>query len=93
MCVGLYAESGVTPSRWEYGDEKTGINWLNGKRSLIPWGLKSADLENKFLFVKHENTQINLNREDFKSYLWKQTVYVGTVQNKDWQKIPEFTQK
>ena len=93
MCVGLYAEIGVTPSRWEYGDEKTGINWLNGKRSLIPWGLKSADLENKFLFVKHENTQINLNREDFKSCLWKQTVYVGTVQNKYWQKMPEFTQK
>ena len=79
--------------RWEYVDEKTGINWLNERRSLIPWRLKSADLENKFLFVKHENTQINLNREDFKSYLWKQTVYVGTVQNKDWQKIPEFTQK
>ena len=93
MCVGLYAESGVTPSRWEYGDEKTGINWLNGKRSLIPWGLKSADLENKFLFVKHENTQINLNREDFKSCLWKQTVYVGTVQNKYWKKMPEFMQK
>ena len=25
---------------WEYGDEKTGINWLNEKRSLIPWGLR-----------------------------------------------------
>ena len=25
---------------WEYGDEKTGINQLNEKRSLIPWGLR-----------------------------------------------------
>ena len=92
-CVWVYMQKVELRHRWEYGDEKTGINWLNGKRSLIPWGSKSADLENKFLFVKHENTQINLNREDFKSCLWKQTVNVGTVQNKYWQKMPEFTQK
>ena len=24
---------------WEYGNEKTGINQLNEKRSLISWGL------------------------------------------------------
>ena len=66
---------------------------MNEKRSLIPLGLKSADLEDKFLFVKHENTQIYLDWKDLKSCLWKQTVYVGTVQNKYWQKMPEFMQK
>ena len=25
---------------WEYGDEKIGINYLNEKRLLIPWGLR-----------------------------------------------------
>ena len=25
---------------WEYGDEKTRISLLNGKHSLIPWGLR-----------------------------------------------------
>ena len=37
LCVGLYA---MLRHWWEYGDEKTGINWLNEKRSLIPWGLR-----------------------------------------------------
>ena len=37
--------------------------------------------------------QIYLDQEDLKSCLWKWTVYVGTVQNKYWQKMPEFTQK
>ena len=25
---------------WEYGDEKIRISLLNGKHSLIPWGLR-----------------------------------------------------
>ena len=37
--------------------------------------------------------QIYLDQEDLKSCLWKWTVHVGTVQNKYWQKMPEFTQK
>ena len=33
---------------WEYGDEKTIINELGKKRSLIPLGLRMPDLEDKF---------------------------------------------
>ena len=39
--MGLCAENGATLSRWEYGDEKTRINQLNEKRSLIPQGFKA----------------------------------------------------
>ena len=38
MC-GIYVESGATPLVG-ISDEKTGINSLNEKRSLIPWGLR-----------------------------------------------------
>ena len=29
---------------WEYGDEKTRINWLNGKRLSNPWELRETFL-------------------------------------------------
>ena len=39
-CVWVYMQKGELRYWWEYGDEKTGINSLNEKRSLIPWGLR-----------------------------------------------------
>ena len=33
---------------WEYGDEKTRISLLNGKHSLIPWGLRVPILKINF---------------------------------------------
>ena len=49
LCVGLYAESGVTLL--------VGVWWRENKNKLVEWkalvdtvGIKSADLEDKFLF-------------------------------------------
>ena len=49
MCVGLYAENGATLL--------VGIWWRENKNKLVEWktvadnvGIKSADLEDKFLF-------------------------------------------
>ena len=49
MCVGLYAENGATLL--------VGIWWRENKNRLVEWkalvdtvGIKSADLEDKFLF-------------------------------------------
>ena len=49
LCVGLYAESGATPL--------VGILWWENRNKLVEWkalidsvGIKSADLEDKFLF-------------------------------------------
>ena len=36
--------------QWEYGDEKTRINWLNEKRSLIPWGIREPIWKINFCF-------------------------------------------
>ena len=36
--------------QWEYGDEKTRINWLNEKRSLIPWGIREPIWKINFFF-------------------------------------------
>ena len=48
MCVGLYTESGATPL--------AGVLWRENKNKLVEWkalvdtvGIKSADLEDKFL--------------------------------------------
>ena len=48
MCVGLYAESGATLL--------AGVLWRENKNKLVEWkalidtvGIKSADLEDKFL--------------------------------------------
>ena len=38
--VWIYMQKVELRHWWEYGDEKTGINQLNEKRSLIPWGLR-----------------------------------------------------
>ena len=35
-CVWVYMRKVELHYCWEYGDEKTGINKLNEKRSLIP---------------------------------------------------------
>ena len=49
LCVGLYAESGATLL--------VGVWWRENKNKLVEWkalvdtvGIKSADLEDKFLF-------------------------------------------
>ena len=49
LCVGLYAESGVTLL--------VGVWWRENKNKLVEWkalvdtvGIKSADLEDQFLF-------------------------------------------
>ena len=39
-CVWVHMQKVELRHWWEYGDKKTGINWLNEKRSLIPWGLR-----------------------------------------------------
>ena len=39
LYMGLYAENGAS-YWWEYGDDKTRINQLNEKCSLIPWGFR-----------------------------------------------------
>ena len=39
-CVWVYMQKVELRYWWEYGDGKTGINWLNEKCSLIPWGLR-----------------------------------------------------
>ena len=36
---------------WEYGDKKTRINYLNERRSLIPWGLRVLQLSELSLDV------------------------------------------
>ena len=38
-CVWVYMQKVELRHWWEYGNEKTGINQLNEKRSLISWGL------------------------------------------------------
>ena len=39
-CVWVYMQKMELCYWWEYGDEKTRINKLNEKRSLILWGLR-----------------------------------------------------
>ena len=39
-CVRAYMQKVELPFWWEYGDEKTGINWWNEKYLLISWGLR-----------------------------------------------------
>ena len=39
-CVWVYMQKVELRYWWEYGDEKTRINQLNEKRSLIPWELR-----------------------------------------------------
>ena len=39
-CVWVYMQKVELLYWWEYGDEKTRINYLNEKRSLIPWELR-----------------------------------------------------
>ena len=38
--VSVYLQKMELRYWWEYGDEKTRINKLNEKHSLIPWGLR-----------------------------------------------------
>ena len=40
MFVWVYMQKVELRYWWEHGDEKTGINSLNEKRSLIPWRLR-----------------------------------------------------
>ena len=40
VCVWVYMQKVELRHLLEYGDEKTAINQLNEKRSLIPWGLR-----------------------------------------------------
>ena len=39
-CVWVYMQKMELRYWWEYGDEKTRINYLNEMRSLIPFGLR-----------------------------------------------------
>ena len=39
-CVRIYMQKMELCYWWEYGDEKTIINYLHGKHSLILWGLR-----------------------------------------------------
>ena len=47
-CVWVYMQKEELRYCWEYGDEKTGINEFNEKRSLIPWGLREPFWEINF---------------------------------------------
>ena len=39
-CMWVYMQKEELRYWWEYGDKKTRVNYLNEKRSLIPWGLR-----------------------------------------------------
>ena len=50
-CVRVYMQKVELRYWWEYGDEKTRINYLNEKCSLIPWGLRVPIWKLTFLFL------------------------------------------
>ena len=47
-CLWVYIQKVELRYWWEYGDEKAGIDSLNEKRSLIPWGLRVPIWKIKF---------------------------------------------
>ena len=47
-CVWVYRQKVKLRHWWEYGDEKTRMNKLNEKRSLIMWGLRVPICRRKF---------------------------------------------
>ena len=58
-CVCFYMKKIELRYWWEYGDEKTRINSLNERRSLIPWGLINQSFINPlFKHVTPRSTEV-----------------------------------
>ena len=50
-CVWVYMQKIELPYWWGYGVEKTRINLLYEKRSMIPWGLRMPIWKTNFVLV------------------------------------------
>ena len=67
VCVWVYMQKVELRHLLEYGEEKTAINQLNEKRSLIPWGLRENPR------IREHLHDVERNDEDASKPSWRKS--------------------